>query len=109
MELLASSHCQGSRSPFIFTLDVYRFRDGSSMGVCGVWGSDFENTNTNLWRASSPNAPRARCIVGVDVDGTNSFGLWTFDAISADAATATYADPGSAAHGSVVNLQCSVF
>lgn len=109
MALVSTAYCDGDIGALILGFETYMFNDGSSMGVCSVESAGAEVASVNMWRAGTPNAARARCIVSADSDGSPSFGFWFFDIVAPLRAKATYDDPGSPGHGTVVDMPCTVF
>lgn len=100
--------CWADTSGFSFEHTVWKFKDKSTMTTCRVIASNFEVSNTFLYKETSPGAKTAGCVLVADIDGTPSFGTWVFESTTDTLSIAKYADRGSPADGTRVNLSCEL-
>jgi hypothetical protein len=87
----------------VFNHVIYMFSDGSVMTVCEVGNQDYTVSSTRLHKANQVDATNASCQVGIDWDGSKSYGFWSF-VYNGSSSTATYNDPGSPVQGQTRSL-----
>lgn len=110
--LASATYCEGAGRfgsfSVVFSHDIYRFSDGSTLATCALYTSATGFQSSFLWPSGSRGAEVGGCFVRLDVD-TSSSGEHVFEMSSEVSSIVTYDDSGSSEDNRAFVLSCKKF